>query len=157
IGTTDPIGRASFVSVVRGEIARTESGIHVGSTRDELVQALGAPIVELDRARDPHVIVPGHLRELRAVLDDHDRVVGLVIAAPDAGKEPPKDECVRPAPDPEEPGHAPRTCFGACMTAAGEVVTVEGDEITIRIAENAKPIPASVPGLVFAAPVRNPD
>lgn len=157
IGTADPIGRASFVSVVRGDIARTESGIHVGSTRDELVRALGAPVVELDRARDPHVIVPSGLRELRAVIKN-DRVVGMVIAAAEpAPKEPPKDDCPRPVVDADDTMRAPRQRFGACLSPGGEIVTLD-DELTVRTADGNKPLPVPpIPGIVFAAPLRNPD
>jgi hypothetical protein len=35
---------ASFVAVVGSEVARTESGIHVGSTRQEVIAALGPPV-----------------------------------------------------------------------------------------------------------------
>ncbi len=76
----EPQGKATFVAVVGGEVARTESGIHVGSTRDELVRSLGAPVDELDRAWDPHVVVPSDMRELHVVLDG-ERVIGLVVTA----------------------------------------------------------------------------
>ena len=52
----EPQGRASFVAVVGGDVARTESGIHVGSTRNELVGALGLPVDDPERASDPRVV-----------------------------------------------------------------------------------------------------
>jgi hypothetical protein len=143
----EPLGRASFIAVVGAKIARTESGIHVGSTRDELV--------EPDRARDPRIVVAGNLRELRAVLDG-DRVIGLVVsAAPPA----PKDEgCIRPVLDTDDALRA-RSRFGACVTPAGGVVTIDGDELTVRAVDGDRPLapPLSVPSLGFAAALRAPD
>jgi hypothetical protein len=81
----EPLGKATFAAVVGSEVARTESGIHVGSTRDEIVRALGAPLEDPERARDPHVIVPSGLRNARIVLDE-DRAVALVITADEAGR-----------------------------------------------------------------------
>ena len=155
----EPQGRASFVAVVGGEIARTESGIHVGSTRDELVRALGASVDEPDRARDPRVIVPSGLRNAHAVLDG-DRVIALVVTADretpravvgDAGAG--DATCARPAPDLE------RGRFGACLTPTGELVAVDGDDIVVRGPDSERAIAtARVPGMVFAAALRaSPD
>src|SRR5450755_2015640 len=114
----EPLGRATFVAVVGSQIARTETGVQVGSTRDELIRALGQPSIELDRARDPRVIVPSNLRELRAVMDG-DRVVGLVVAASEPPSKP--DGCVRPTGDDKK--------VGACVTGAPELVSLENDEL----------------------------
>lgn len=153
----EPLGRASFVAVIGGKIARTESGIQVGSTRDELVQALGAPEVTLTRARDPHIVVPSNLRELRAVLDG-DKVIGLVVTASDP---PVKAEgCVRPTP--VSTGEEIR--FGACLTGAPAIVTIDGDELVARSVEPAKwsakiPLASLMLGRTFkfAAALRAPD
>ena len=156
IGSADPLGRASFVSVVRGDIARTASEIHVGSTRDELARALGAPVVELDRAHDPHVIVPANMRELRAVLEG-DRIIGLVIAP----AEPPVKEaegCLRPAVEVDDTIRAPRLKFGACVTGTPDVVTLDGDELTIRAVDSDKIIALpKIPNIVWAGALRAPD
>jgi hypothetical protein len=150
----EPQGRASFVAVVGGKVARTvpeagaASGIHVGSTRDELVEALGEPIDDPERASDPRIVRPSSMKNLRAVIND-DRVVALVVMA-DGGREPPaagSGECQRPAPDPDKP-HS----FGACLGAGGEVVSYDGGEITVTAHD--KTAHAPVPGLVFAAPLR---
>lgn len=148
----EPLGRATFVAVVGSQIARTETGVQVGSTRDELIRALGQPSIELDRARDPHVIVPTNLRELRAVMDlDGDRVVGLVVAA----SEPPSKldvnaGCVRPPGDDKK--------RGACVTGAPDLVSVENDELVVRAAEGDKVLAhEKLPNAVFVAPVRAPD
>lgn len=146
----EPQGRASFVAVVGGEVARTESGIHVGSTRDELVRALGAPIDAVDRASDPRVVRPSNMKNLRAVIEG-DRVVALVVTSDGAALAPPESgsgECQRPAPDPDKP-HS----FGACLGAGGEVVSYDGGEITVA-AKDGHTSHAPVPGLVFAAPLR---
>jgi hypothetical protein len=130
----EPQGKATFVSVVRGEIARTESGVHVGSTRADLVHALGAPLEELDRAHDPRVVVPSGLKNAR-VLFDGDRITGFVVLAEERAKSDTKD------------GSAQRA----------EIVRYANDEITV-LSREEKPIaaPVRVPGLVFAAAVRNP-
>jgi hypothetical protein len=99
----EPLGRASFVAVVGPKIARTESGIQVGSTRDELLAALGPFASELDRIRDPRVVVPSRLRELRAVIENN-RVVGLVIAASEPSSK--IEGCVRPADSDSASGRA---------------------------------------------------
>jgi len=145
----EPQGRASFVAVVGGEIARTESGIHVGSTRDELVHALGAPIDDPERASDPRVLRPSNMRNLRAIVEG-ERVVALVVTA-DGGSAPTEagsGECQRPAPDPDKP-----RSFGACLGAGGEVVSYDGGELTVTAKDGHSPH-APVLGLVFAAPLR---
>ena len=122
----EPQGKASFVAVVGGEVARTESGIHVGSTRDELTRALGAPIEDPDRARDPRLVIPSGMRNLHAVVEA-DRVVALVVTAEPAASAEAAGDCQRPAPDPDKP-HS----FGACLSSAGEVVSYDDDEIDDR-------------------------
>jgi len=143
----EPQGKASFVAVVGSEVARTESGIHVGSTRDELIRALGAPTEDPDRARDPRLVIPSGMRNLHAVVEA-DRVVALVVTAEPAASAEAAGDCQRPAPDPDKP-HS----FGACLSSAGEVVSYDNDEITIA-AHDGKVVQAPVRGLVFAAALR---
>jgi hypothetical protein len=145
----EPQGRASFVAVVGGEVARTESGLHVGSTRAELVRALGAPLEEPDRAHDPHVVVPSGLRNARVVLDDADRVTAIVVIAPEPARDRLLDGCSRPDDDGKR--------FGICLSPAGERVAREGEDLVIHVAETDKPIgrPIPIPGLVWAGPLRN--
>src|SRR5439155_5632276 len=85
IGGEPAVGKASFVAVIGSEVARTESGVHVGSTRAELVHALGAPAEDPERARDPRLIVPTGMRNARVVLEG-DRVAALVIAADEGAR-----------------------------------------------------------------------
>ena len=116
---TEPQGKATFVSVVRSEIARTEAGVHVGSTREQLEEALGAPMDDPMRAIDKRVVIPSKLDNARVVFDG-DRIVAFVIAA----------EVERS----KESGAEPRDP-----------------------AETEKAVAAiKLPGLVFAAPLRNP-
>ncbi|TMQ14456.1 MAG: hypothetical protein E6J91_15275 [Deltaproteobacteria bacterium] len=140
---------ASFIGVVGGDVARTESGIHVGSTRDELVAALGAPIDDVERARDPRLIVPSGLPSLRAVVEAG-KVTAIVVTAP----APPGrsvGDCQRPA--------ATERGIGACLTGAGELVEVAGEEVVIRTGDGERTLATSprFPGLVFAAPLRTSD
>lgn len=138
---------ASFVAVVGSEVARTESGIHVGSTRDELIAALGPPVEDPERARDPRLIAPSALPNLRAVLDGG-RVAAIVVTAMAA---PSRSivECPRPA--------ATERAIGACLTGAGELIEASGEEVVIRTADGERTIAAAprLPGLVFAAPLRS--
>ena len=149
----EPQGKASFVAIVGAQAARTESGIHVGSTRAELEHELGAPLVELDRARDRRVVVPSQMPELRAVLDG-DRVVGLVVAPRDTATKDTSDTCVRPAVDGSDAG---RTRFGACLSGSGDVVSIDGEELAIRTQDDKWLGALTVRDAVFAAPVRAPD
>ncbi|HUS31171.1 MAG TPA: hypothetical protein VMZ53_21825 [Kofleriaceae bacterium] len=154
----EPQGKATFVAVVRGEIARTEAGIHVGSTRDELTHALGAPLEDLDHARDSHIVVPTGLKSARVVMEG-DRIAAIVIAAEpvrartdeaasDAATEAP---CTRP-PDDRSKG-----LIGVCLTNAGEFLRTQDDEIVLVARDGEKPVARMpVPGLVFAAALRNP-
>jgi len=144
----EPLGRATFVAVVGSQIARTETGVQVGSTRDELIRALGQPSIELDRARDPHVIVPSNLRELRAVMDDGDRVVGLVVAASESPSK--LDGCVRPTADDKK--------IGACVTGAPEFASLDNDWLVVRAAEGDKILDkVKLPNAMFLGPVRASD
>jgi len=145
----EPQGKATFVAVVRGDIARTEANIHVGSTREELVRALGTPLDDPDRAQDPHIVIPTSLKNMHA-LTDNGQIVAIVIATEEHGKELiGETACTRPRADREK--HE----FGACLTGTGEIVHYEGDELSIIGKDSVKPL-ATVPGLVFAAALRNP-
>jgi hypothetical protein len=153
----EPQGRARFVAVLGTEIARTESGIHVGSTRDELARTLGPAIDDPARASDPRLIAPSQLPELRAVLEG-DRVVALVVGDAHAAAAPgraPGDAtpgCTRPAGDPG--AHR----FGMCGSAAGETYTTEGEELVLRTADGEHvTATARIAGLQFAVPLRIAD
>ncbi len=139
---------ATFVAVVGGEVARTESGIHVGSSRDELIAALGPPVDDPERARDPRLLAPSALPNLRAVIDGG-RVAAILVTG--AAARPQKaSECARPA--------ATERAIGACLTPAGELIEVAGDDVVIRSPDRERTVatPPRFAGLVFAAPLRNP-
>jgi len=136
---------ASFIAVIGGAgVASTESGIHVGSTHEELIAALGPELDDPTRARDPRLIVPTSLPGLRIVLDAG-RVAAMVVTSASA---PPRQalECQRPTGD---------GSFGACLTSAGERVVVGGEEVSIKSADGERLITAlpRQPGLLFAAPL----
>jgi hypothetical protein len=138
---------ASFVAVVGPEVARAEGGIHVGSTRDELVAALGSPVDDPERAHDPRLIAPSALPNLRVVLGG-DRVTAIVVTGVAAPSRQVND-CPRPA--------ATEHAVGSCLTGAGELIETNGDEVVIRAADGERTLaaPPKFPGLVFAAPLRN--
>jgi len=142
-----PQGRASFVAVVGSEVARTETGIHVGSTRDELEHVLGPFVTDPSRARDPRLVVAEGLRNGLFVLDGN-RIAAIVVAvdpAPVATAAP--DACVRPT-SPDDPKK-----FGACL-ATGELVSIDGDELTVRGADDRALAVQRIAGLLWAAPLR---
>jgi hypothetical protein len=141
-------GTALFVAVVGTDVART-AGVHVGSTRDELVAALGPPIDDPGRAHDPRLLVPSTLPNLQVVLDD-DRVAAIVVTSATL---PPRSSSECPRPEPTE------KALGACMTGAGELIQVDGEQVAIRSAdgERALATPPKFPGLRFAAPLRGGD
>src|SRR5215813_4253438 len=116
---------ASFVAVVGPDVARAEGGIHVGSTRDELVAALGPPVDDPERAHDPRLIAPSALPNLRVVLGG-DRVTAIVVTGVAVPSRQVND-CPRPA--------ATERAVGACLTGAGELIETTGDEVVIRTAD----------------------
>ncbi|MEJ7598130.1 MAG: hypothetical protein WKG01_09500 [Kofleriaceae bacterium] len=155
---------ASFVAVVgTAEVARTEKGdIHVGSTVAELEAALGPFAEDVDRARDPRLVVPGALRNAR-VLIERDRVSAIVVTA-----ETPRVDVVT-GPDCPRPASTERGT-GACLLpgSGGELIERDRDEIVVRSIEaetgsggsaderRSKVIATlRVPNLVFVAPLRN--
>ena len=146
----EPNGMATFVAILDDKVARTEAGIHVGSTRAELIKA--APLLaDPTRAYDPRLAIPSNLRGARMVLDAKDRVVAIVLSAdPGTAARTSDGACTRPA--------AKDTAFGACFTssAAGELVEVNGSDINVRSAETDKliaPIRLAA-NVIFAAPLR---
>jgi hypothetical protein len=158
----EPLGKASFITVISPDVARTESGVHVGSTREELVKALGPLAADPDRARDPHVVVPASLRNARVVLDS-DRITAFVITSDTEQAPPPADAtCERPKLESEAGSGASgsgklrdRVRLTACL-ATGEVIAIEDDDITVRTLAADRAVSVHVPGLVFAAPLRTP-
>ena len=146
----EPQGRATFVAVVRPDIARTENGIHVGSSRGELVKALGPPLDDPDRAQDPHIVIASGLKNLHNLIENG-AITAMVVAAEDRTKEIiGETACTRPK------GDRDLQKFGACLTGAGEVVRYTSDEIQVYAKDTDKLMDRkNVPGLVFAAAVRN--
>jgi hypothetical protein len=146
----EPGGTANFVAVIDPNVARTESGFHVGSSRDELTKALGAPITQIDRALDPRLVAPTEMRNARAIIDG-DRVVAFALTSEPIPERGPSDDCPRPATTDGRIG----VCFGAPF-----IVDVDGDDIIVHAPASEltdKPIAkVTVPGRVFAAALRNP-
>jgi len=159
------------VAVVGADIARTESGIHVGSTHDEIVRAFGPSVDELDHAHDPRLEVAPGVRNMRFIFDDEKTAVAIVIVADSS--HPPRvagaggpgagSAQIGPSPQPQRPT-CPRPtavtegAFGACLTGTGELVEIDDDILTVRApdAERTLATPLRVPNLVFAVPLRNP-
>lgn len=142
----------TFVAVVGGsEVARTEkSNVHVGSTLEELERALGPLVDDPDRARDPRLAIPSQQRNLRVVVDG-ERITAIVVTSdPTAPRTLPESSCARPA----QP--LDRRKFPACLTQAGELVEVDGEEVTVRTANGENKLASiRIPNLVFAEPLRH--
>jgi len=146
----EPQGTANFVAVVGSEVARTESNIHVGSTRAELVAALGPLVEDLDRAHDPRLAIPSGMKNARVILDDNKISAFAIVADATASPPPAKIDCPRPA--------STDKAFGACLTGAGELVTLSDNEISIRLPDAERAIAAfPVPSARFAVPLRTAD
>ncbi len=149
IGAPEPSGTATFVAVINGDVARTESGCHVGSSRAEIDKALGPPLVEPEHAHDPRLVVPSSLHNLRIIVEG-DKARAIVVLT-DAARPPAE---LPPCPRPTAAG----LTFGACLLGSGpgEMVDVTEDDIAVRGADSEKPaIVLRVPNLVFAAALRN--
>jgi hypothetical protein len=143
---------AAFVAVVGAEVARTDSNVHVGSSVEDLVRALGPLFEDPDHARDPRLVVPTAMRNARVALDG-ERIAAIVLAndAPPVKLGPqPEPPCKRPEPPSKKQ-------LGICLSNAGELVEVEDDELVVHPSDSERVIYAlRAPGLVFAAPLRNP-
>lgn len=161
----EPQGKVTFVAVVASEIARTETGITVGSTRDELLRALGPPLDDPDRARDPRVVVPSKMKNARVILDkdritafvvtDSDRASGTPSSPPGSGpaaKQSSDNGCTRPATDRD------KNLYGVCLTGAGELFRSNRDGIEVFTRDGERLIATiPVPDLAYAVPLRNPN
>jgi hypothetical protein len=145
-------GTVTFVAVVGGsEIARTEkSNVHVGSPASELERALGPIVSDPERATDPHLVIPSQLRNLRVVVED-DRVAAITVTSdPTTARTMPESSCTRPDVKLRANEDA------SCLTPAGEVIAIDGNDILVRGATSeAKIASLKIPNLVFAAPLRN--
>ncbi|HET6613021.1 MAG TPA: hypothetical protein VFG83_13580 [Kofleriaceae bacterium] len=82
VGVVRPDGVA-FVAVVDGEVARTESGVGVGSTTAELAAALGPEVNDPARARDPRMKVFAGLPNVTFVMSG-DAAAAVVVTASEA-------------------------------------------------------------------------
>jgi hypothetical protein len=144
--------------VLDSQVARTESGIHVGSTRAELEKA-GPLLDELGRTHDPRMAMLASPRGVRVLFDPDpkkDRIAAIVVTTepPKVAAPPNESACPRPRATNFAFG-----AFGACLlgTGSGEEVEVGRHEITIRSAETGKSIgpPLRISNdIEFARPLR---
>lgn len=195
------LGDATVIAVVSKEVARTESGVAVGSSRAEVERELGG-LIEPTVARDPRLWAPQRMPSARLVLQG-DRVEAFLLRAggvrapapdeskpgatplsgpaagsagsaattagkPRNGKEP-RDPKVAssakaaattrcPPAKPSEAEPAESRWFAACLSAAGEIVRVRDEEVSVRSGSDGKErllAQLRVRGLVFAAPLRS--
>lgn len=153
----EPQGKATFVGVMRADVARTEavdardpdrdrSRIHVGSTRAEVERALGSRLDDPDRAQDPRIMIPTGLRNTRILLEDDHAVAFVVATEPERAKEAVNENaCARPA------GNREQHTFGVCLSQSGELARYNGDELSLIHREGERPFSTTrIPGLVYA-------
>jgi hypothetical protein len=105
----------TFVGVLGDrEVARTDAGISVGSSRAELVKAHGPELDDAEHARDPRLVAIAGMRTARFVIEG-DRIAAIVIGiearpakrVPDVGP-PPEPVCPRPPPPTQPRDHRDR-------------------------------------------------
>ena len=163
----ESVGAAAYIAVVRPDLARTESGVGVGSTRAQLEGALGAPLVDPHVARDPRLAAYSALPGARFVLAD-DRVLAVLLRRREPDGNRAAHEAVGDAACPEPPhrepaiaasglrAQAPQT-IPACLGSGGELAVIAGDAIVLVGGEGdrvRKIATVDVHGLRFAAAVR---
>ena len=113
----------SFIAALARGIARTESGLGVGATREELA-ALGPELVEPRAARDPRVVVPAAMPGTRFLLEN-DAVVAILLRG---------GEAPAPAGDGGVPEvAAPPGCAAAMPASETDVVAAAGLDGVVRM------------------------
>jgi hypothetical protein len=176
------LGDAAVIAVVNKDVARTESGISVGSQRVDLENELRTPI-DSTLARDPRLLVPRHLPSARLLVRDG-RVDAVILTAksqivevrkPDArppgGKAAANSRDLRSSKDAKTLAPGGLRCpaaipsasesgdwFPACLSPAGEIVRINSDEVSVRSGPDGKErilTQLRARGLVFAAPLRS--
>lgn len=154
----------SFVSVVAPEVARTEGKIEVGTTREAVTTALGAPVSEARHAGDPRLLAVGPVPGLRFVVEG-DKVVAAMLTAPNAdgtgagsAASPPTPTAPACALDRSDDGTAALTAaLGGdaaaidCLSTTEAVAAVDDDIVVITAGDKPRKLYSfHVPGLVFA-------
>ncbi len=148
IGSELPAGSGTtvtFLAVIGAKVGTLASGLRVGSTKDEIVKA-GIVTEDVERASDPRLVVPLGATNVRIVLGDNKAAAIVLAGEPRVAVR--DSDCARPA--------STEIAFGACL-GSGELVERDGDKLVVRIASQMQEKPARipVPGLLFAAPLRN--
>lgn len=148
MSTAGAASTTRFIAVIGRQVASMESGLKVGSTLDEVKKQTLVPD-DPNVARDPRIAILASTRNARLVMDKK-RIVAIVLAAEPTSRELAHDDCVRPP--------STDSAFGACLSSAGELVEIDGDDVIVRSASNEKTIMrVPVPNLAFAVPLRHPD
>ncbi len=147
----EPGGPTTFVAVFGADIARTESGVHVGSTREDLLRTVGPPADDPFLVRDPRLAASA-LRNVLAIADGPRLTAFLVTPDPVPSPAAAPPACTRPV---VASGGDGGQGFGMCLTPAGELVEVVGTDLTIKSADGTRAIATlHAPDLAFAAPLR---
>jgi len=96
------------------------------------------------------VVLPDRILTNASLIIDGDRIAAIVVTS---ATPPPRPSAECPRPEPTE------KAIGACMTGAGELIQVEGDQVALRSADGERALvaPLKFPALRFAAPLRGGD
>ena len=95
------VEEVSFVSAIHGDTAKTEGGLTIGATADELSSAMGPVVRASEYAKDPRILVFARQPNVRFVVDE-----GVLIAMAVLNRTPPAslDEVLDAGTDPADPG-----------------------------------------------------
>src|SRR5688572_423623 len=147
VGGESVAATAAYIAVVRADVARTETGIGVGSHRRDLVTAMGPELVDTRFVRDPGLLAFASLPGARFVVVE-DRVGAVLLrrrdpAEPAAGRpshEPASDTCGG-GPRSEAAitasglrGQSPRS-MPICFSAAGEIAVITDGTLAVVAGE----------------------
>ena len=171
-------GDATLIAVVHADIARTESGVMVGTPRRELEPQIGRPPVDPDHAHDPRLVIGRKLPNVRFLIDQ-DRVAAILVEQPAAappgepagspgggatyaGRREEAEPCAAPSAGEAlaaagvKPG-APASTVPWCLTGGTPATAVvTGDAVAVIGVTDGhlhKLAVLEVPGVMFAAPL----
>ncbi len=142
LGVEPPSG-VKFVSALSADVARTDRGIGVGTTRSELFQAFGEVEESLHATRDPRVLSFRKVPETRFVMQA-ERVQAVIVGGGlEEAASPSPFSCKRPdtlsANDIRDALKAPTAVvFTLCVAGKPAAVVAQGARVSLFGEENGK-------------------
>ncbi len=174
----EPMASTSFIAVLAGDVARTGTGLAVGSPTRELEKAYGPPIVPDGLIADPRLVTVASWPSTRFLVQDG-KVLAVVLTPPHLADAAAPVATGSAANVPVAQGSAavapvrPRPCLAlpppsatarasivsapaapwlsACLSTDPEYVVVTADGLLVLAADGSRRVAsAEIPGLVFA-------